>query len=331
MKPGTLILVLVIALVSAAALAGSSQATSPGRNGRIAYDVKDRAGRWQLWVANSDLSGAKKLTHGRRDGGWPAWSPNGKQIAFDSERSDHTPKNSRHVNDVFVMEADGSHVRKLTDSRGQSGDPAWSPTGKLLALDADRGNRKGFRAIYLIHANGGKLRRVTKPKHPLSDYSPRFSPDGTQLSFLRARGTAESAPAALFTVRSDGSDLHRLTSYSLHVDQSDWSPDGKRIVFEAYPHGRGNGAYGDIFVIDATGGQPVNLTQNPVGQAGSIDPVWSPDGRKILFLDIRRVNAVGRYGLATMNPDGSDRQFISSNNLEEHQPDWESIANGQTK
>jgi TolB protein len=320
----------VVAVV-AATLAGSSWATSPGRNGRIAYDVKDRSGRWQLWVANSDLSGAKKLTHGRRDGGWPAWSPNGTQIAFDSNRSDPTPNNSRHVNDVFVMKADGSHVRKLTDSKGESGDPAWSPTGSLLALDADRGNRKGLRAIYVIHAKGGKLRRVTKPKHPLSDYSPRFSPDGTQLVFLRARGTAESAPAALFTVRLDGSDLHQLTPYSLRVDQSDWSPDGKRIVFEAYPHGRGNGAYGDIFVIKATGGHPINLTQNPVGQAGSLDPVWSPDGKKLLFLDIRRVNGVGRYGLATISPDGSNRQFISSKNLEEHQPDWESIPKGQTK
>lgn len=323
----SLVLVALTA-VTAAALASASHATSPGRNGRIAYQLKDRAGRWQIWVANSDLSGAKELTHGRNDGGWPAWSPDGKQIAFDSERSDHTPKDSRHIGDVFVMKADGSGIRKLTDSRGESGDPAWSPTGSLLALDADRGNRRGFRSLYVIHATGGKLRRVTKPAPPLSDYSPRFSPDGTQLVFLRARGTAETAPSALFTVRLDGSDLHRLTPYSLHVDQSDWSPDGKRIVFEAYPHGRGNGAYGDIFVIDAKGGRPLNLTRNPVGQAGSIDPVWSPDGQKILFLDIRRVNDVGRYGLATMNPDGSDRQFISTKNLEEHQPDWESVRVG---
>jgi len=320
------ILIAVAAAVSAAAFAGASQATSPGKNGRIAYDVKDRAGRWQLWVANSDLSGAKELTHGRQDGGGPAWSPDGKQIAFDSERADHTPNDSSHVDDVFVMRPDGSHVKKLTDSKGESGDPAWSPTGSLLALTADRGNRKRLHAIYVMHANGGKLRRVTRPSPPLSDYAPRFSPNGARLVFLRARGTAETAPSALFTVRLDGSGLHQLTRYSLHVDQSDWSPNGKRIVFEAYPHGRGNGAYGDIFVIDAAGGQPINLTRNPVGLAGSLDPVWSPDGRKLLFLDIRRVHGVGRYGLATINPDGSHRRFVSNKNLEEHQPDWESIA-----
>lgn len=128
-----------------------------------------------------------------------------------------------------------------------------------------------------------------------------------------------TAPAALFTVRLDGSDLHRLTPFSLHVDDSDWSPDGKRIVFEGYP----NGAYGDIYAVAATGGSTVNLTHDSDGQA---DPTWSPDGTKILFLDNRVVNGVGRTGLATMNPDGSDRQFISSKNVEAHQADWESIA-----
>ena len=260
--------------------------------------VKDAAGHWQVWVANPDLSGAKKLTRGRYDTGWAVWSPGGKWLVCDSSRTDHTPNNSRHVNDVFVM------------------------NGSLIAFEADRGNRKGLSAIYVMHANGRKLRRVTNPRPPLSDYKPRFSPDGTHLVFSRARGTADHARAALFTVRLDGSALHRLTSYALHVEDSDWSPDGKRIVVEAYPN---PDAYGDIYVVDATGGSPVNLTRNPAGQSGSADPAWSPDGRSIVVLDNRVVNGVGRTGLATMKPDGSDRQFISSKNLEAHQADWQSI------
>jgi len=300
----------------------ASLATPPGKNGRVVYMVKDSAGHWQIWVANGDLSGAKRLTRGRSDSGWAVWSPDGKRLAFDSNRTDHTPNNSHHVNDVFVMKPDGSDVKKLTDSKGVSGDAAWSPNGSLIAFDADRGNRKGHSAIYVMQANGRKLRRITDPQPPLSDYKPRFSPDGTQLLFSRAQGTAEKAPAALFTVRLDGSGLHRLTSYALHVDDADWSPDGKRIVVEAYPN---PSAYGDIYVVDATGGSPTNLTRNPAGQAGSADPVWSPDGRKILFLDNRVANGVGRTGLATMNPDGADRHFLSSKNLEAHQVDWQSI------
>lgn len=297
-------------------------ATTPGKDGQIAYMVKDRAGHWQVWLANSDLSGAKKLTDGRYDSGWPAWSPDGRRLAFDSSRTDQTPNNSRHVNDVFVMKRDGSVVKKLTDSKGVTGDAAWSPNGSLIAFDADRGDRKGFSAIYVMHANGRKLRRVTHPQPPLSDYKPRFSPDGTHLVFSRARGAGDNAPAALFTVRLDGRGLRRLTSYSLHVDDSDWSPDGKRIVVDAYPNPN---AYGDIYVIDAVNGSRVNLTQNPAGKAGSADPAWSPDGRRILFLDNRVVNGHGRTGLATMKPNGSDRHFISNKNLEVHQVDWQSI------
>jgi TolB protein len=296
-------------------------ATLPGKDGRIAYQVKNAAGHWQTWVANSDLSGPRKITRGRYDSGWAVWSPEGKRLAFDSNRTDHRPNDSSRVNDVFVMNPDGSEVRKLTDSRGVSGDAAWSADGSLIAFDADRGNRKGLSAIYVIPANGGKLRRVTHPRPPWSDYKPRFSPDGRRLVFSRARGTADHAPAALFTERLDGSGLHRLTPYVAGADDPDWSPNGKRIVFEAYP----TGPYGDIYVVDATGGSPVSLTRNPVGKSGSADAVWSPDGSKILFLDNRVVNGVGRTGLATMNPDGSDRRFISTKNLEAHQADWLSV------
>ena len=296
--------------------------TSPGKNGRIVYMVKDGAGHWQVWLANADLWGAKELTRGRYDSGWAVWTRDGKSLAFDSSRTDHTPNDAVHVNDVFVMKPDGSDVKKLTDSKGVSGDAAWSPTGSLIAFDADRGSRRGLSAIYVMDTNGRRLRRITDPRPPLSDYKPRFSPDGTHLVFSRARGTADHAPAALFTVRLDGTGLHQLTSYALRVDDSDWSPDGKRIVVEAYPNPN---AYGDIYVVDATGGGPVNLTRNPVGQSGSADPAWSPDGRTILFLDNRVVNGVGRTGLATMKLDGSDRQFISSENVEAHQADWQSI------
>ena len=296
-------------------------ATLPGKDGQIAYQVKDAAGHWQTWVANPDLSNAREITRGRYDSGWAVWSPDGKRLAFDSNRTDSKPHDSTQVNDVFVMNPDGSNVKKLTDSRGVSGDAAWSADGSLIAFDADRGNRNGLSAIYVVPASGGKPRRVTHARPPWSDYKPRFSPDGTRLVFSRARGTADHAPAALFTVRLNGSGLHRLTPYAPGADDPDWSPDGNRIVFEAYPHG----PYGDIYVVDATGGSPMDLTQNPAGKAGSADAVWAPDAKKILFLDNRVVNGLGSTGLATMNPDGSHRQFISSDNVEAHQADWQSI------
>jgi TolB protein len=304
-----------LGLLVAAPLAG---AAFRGKDGRIAYMRKDAAGYWQIWVASSSLSGAKQLTHGRNDSGWAVWSPNGERLAFDSNRTDHTPNDSQQVNDVFVMRPDGSGVTRLTDSKGVSGDAAWSPNGKLIAFDSNRASRGGFSSIYVMNADGRKIRRITKPAAPLSDYEPRFSPDGSRLVFSRARGTSGNAPSALFTVRLDGRGLHRLTTFALHVGASDWSPNGKEIAFEAYPHGQ----YGDIYAINATGGSPVNLTHDTTGQS---DPVWSPDGTRILFLDNRYVHQVGRTGLATMNAHGGERRFLSRQNIEAHQPDWQSI------
>lgn len=316
-RPISLLLVLCALLAVPSALA-----TSPGKDGRIAYMVKDGGGHWQVWVANADLSNATKLTRGRYDSGWPVWSPDGTSIAFDSNRTDRTPNDPHHVNDVFLMKADGSDPKKATDSTGVSGDAAWSPDGSTVAFDSDRGNTQGHSAIYLIDVNGRNLRKLTNPASPLSDYKPRFSPDGTRLSFTRAKGTADGAPAALFTIRLDGSGLRRLTSYALHVDDSDWSPDGTRLVVDAYPNPH---AYGDIYLLEATGGRPLDLTRNPAGRAGSADPAWAPDGHQILFLDNRVLNGVRRTGLATMNPDRSNRRFISTKNVEAHQADWQSI------
>ena len=284
--------------------------------------LKDSRRHWQVWVAGPALMRARQLTSGAADSGWPAWSPDGKRIVFDSARTDRTPKDPAHVNDVFVMNADGSGVRRLTDSRGTSGDASWSPNGSSIAFDADRGKPSGLSAVYVMNAASGPPRKIVAPPKGMSDYKPRFSPDGTYVVFLRARGAADGAPAALFTVRLDGAGLHRLTPFSLRADDADWSPDGRRIVFDAYPN---PAAYGDIYVVGSGGGRVVDLTRNPVRQAGSADPVWSPDGHKILFLDNRVVNGAGRTGLATMSPDGSQRQFLSSLNLEMHQPDWESV------
>jgi TolB protein len=287
---------------------------------------KDQAGHWQVWVASARLAGAKSLTSGRADSGWPVWSPDGKQIAFDSSRTDHNPADTTQINDIFVMNADGSGTRKLTDSRGASADAAWSPDGSLIAFDADRGNHRTKQGIYVMKVDGGNVRRVTTlPASDANDLAPRFSPDGARLVFARYCGTGRTEKAALFTVGLEGTHLRRLTSFSIPAGDADWSPDGRRIVFEAYPN---PASYGDVYVVDATGGRPVNLTRNPLGQAGSADPVWSPDGRLILFLDHRRVDGIGRFGLATMHPDGSHRHFVTRTNHESHQPDWESLSAG---
>jgi Tol biopolymer transport system component len=309
---------LVVALLLVAPLA---DATSPGTNGRIALMRKDSTDHWQIWIADSRLGTARKRTSAPADSGWAVWSPDGRKLAFDSARADSSPNDSSATNDIFTMNADGSGVTKLTDSVGSSADAAWSPDGSLIAFDSDRGRYPSQQGIYVMRSDGSNVRRITTlPANAANDLAPRFSPDGSRLVFTRYRGKDQSEKAALFTVRLDGTQRAQLTPFALHAGDADWSPDGRRLVFEAYPN---PAAFGNVYVIGANGHDLRNLTHNPVGKAGSADPVWSPDGKKILFLDNRTVAGVGKTGLATMNPDGSARLFLSRRSVESHQPDWE--------
>jgi Tol biopolymer transport system component len=283
---------------------------------------QDTGGFWQVWVARADLTEERQLTHANANSGWPVWSPDGRTIAFDSDRSDPNPNDDIVINDVFTMHPDGTDVVNLTGSHGFSGDPGWSPDGSSIAFESDRGAYPQEQGIYVMRRDGTHLHRVTTvPVTAAGDSAARFSPDGKHLVFTRFGDKQGFGNSALFTVDPSGRHLRRLTAFAIGAGDADWSPDGRRIVFEAYPSANSRG---DVFVIGANSTHLRNLTNNPPTN-GSADPVWSPDGTKILFLQaIQQSNQI-TAGLATMHPDGSDRHFISSTPIESHQPDWQSI------
>jgi len=290
---------------------GGSQETKTPANSTpsIAFMKEDSDGFWQTWVANKDLSNQVKLTSGSTDSGWAVWKPGGAKLAFDSD------------GDIFTMNPDGSGVVKLTDSESLNSDAGWSPDGSQIAFASDRARSSGRTEIYVMDADGTNVRRVTTlPRKAKFDLAPRFSPDGTKLVFTRY--ITETGRSALFTVRVDGGGLKQLTPWGNGAEDADWSPDGTKIVFEAYPN---LGSRGEVFTIDADGQQLTNLTDNYRSGGGSSDPVWSLDGTKILFLSEHYFSGESGIGLATMNPDGTDRHFISPNPEEMHQPDWESV------
>jgi Tol biopolymer transport system component len=88
-------------------------------------------------------------------------------------------------------------------------------------------------------------------------------------------------------------------------------------VFEAYPTATSTG---NADVIPSRGGRVIRLTHN-----GSADPVWSPDGTKILFLHASTKNGKFFIGLATMKPNGSSIRYLTATSAQQHQPDWQSI------
>ena len=296
-------------------------------NGDIAFMRADPAGHIQVWVAHSDLTGQRQLTNdSTSNSGYPTWAPGSKRLAFDSDRSDPDPTDANEISDVFTMDPNGGHVVRITGGNGFSADPSWSPDGKLLAFESDLGQNPTKQGIYIARPDGSHLRRVTTlPPGAEFDLAPRFSPDGKQIVFTRYVLTGDVETSSLFVVNVDGSHERRLTrTADLYPGDADWSNDGRTLVFEA--DGPNPGSRGEIYTIRASGTHLHNLTHNVTGRQGSSDPVYSPDGRLILFVSgVFPSDGPPTIGLTTMRTDGTRRAFISSHPADEHQPDWASV------
>src|SRR4051794_14235746 len=149
----------VLLLATSVIAAQPVSATPSGVNGRISFMRHDANGFWQVWTANRDLSASHQITSGAYDSGWPVWSPDGTRLVFNSTRDD--TQGSGSISDIFVMNADGSGVTKLTHSLGWSQEPAWSPTAEWIGFQSDMGSYPDLQGVYVIHPDGTGLRRVT--------------------------------------------------------------------------------------------------------------------------------------------------------------------------
>jgi Tol biopolymer transport system component len=201
----------------------------------------------------------------------PVWSPMGDKIAFGFGRFFQSLQGPA-IGDIAIIDKDGSHLKVLTDGRGNYGFPSWSPDGQKIVFRAATDSIKG---LQIIDVQTGKITPLTNGSQ---DNFPSWSPNGDLIAFTSKRESNYD----IYIIKPDGSGLKRLTSDPGNDAHNVWSPDGKWIAFssgktgfkdESALHPRNPQPYGEICVIRADGSDFRVLTDNQYEEA---TPAWMP-------------------------------------------------------
>jgi Tol biopolymer transport system component len=232
-------------------------------------------------VVDTDGAGRRHLSRGNQSSA--SWSPDGKRIVFSS---DVRPR-------LFVIGVDGTGKRTL--SRRDAWTPSWSPDGNWIAY-------AGTDGVFLVRPDGTGRRRLTAYVTS-ADSTPAWSPDARRVAFVGGPESLEEAD--LYVVDVATRATRRLARY---VQTAAWAPDGTTIAYDAGPRGPT-----EISLVRRDGTGRRRLTFARHGESSSA-PVWSPDGRRLVFLrrgDWRHPGELELVQLWSMNADGSDQRPLT--------------------
>ena len=278
------------------------QLSAPSADGRIAFTVLQlNADLWRLPVDQATgrpTGNPEAIVATTREDSRGAWSPDGKLVAFNSDRAGDM--------NIWIHSLDDGMDRQITRGPGGDYQPRWSPDGRRLAFFSARG---GNADIWVAELPNGQLTQLTTS--PWLDINPVFSPDGRMIAFQSDRqGRSE-----LWVMNSDGTGQRQLSTVGSMGHFEVWGADGKSVIFHPGTGGKtaeritvadgsftpleirggnhmsfapGDSLIGDVvdhrqLWVSPIGGKPYTTFAFDDPDVRIDYPVWSPDGKWILF------------------------------------------------
>ena len=255
----------------------------------IIYGGVDETKTKALYLSDESGKRRVKIISATLSDGYPAVSPNGKQVAFYG-KYDRYKTWSIHTVDV-----DGKNLRRLTNVKHVwDSSPTWSPDGKTIAFAREyRGDDGSMREeVWLMNADGSNKRQIKA----LNGRSPDFMQDGRLLF------QTQTGPSQISITNIDGSNIIQLTNDDSNNMSPKISPDGSRIAYLSNRDGNQ-----EVYIMNLDGTNQQRITNNDISEWG---PAWSVDGTKVFFSS---QNVHGFYDIYKANKEGSEIEKVIEN------------------
>ena len=238
-------------------------------------------------------------------------SPDGRRVVFQSNRSGTWQ--------LWLVNGDGTGLRRLTHGDANDRTPDWSPDGTRVVFSSDRAG--GRRNLFVLHVGpDGEAGRVTRlVEHAGSDIHPRWSRDGRTVVFNRVSPAGEREGADVMLVDADGRNVRRVPLGPGLNTYAELTPDGARVIYRGTTREARDGREvenSDVFSAAVDGSDRRRLTDDPAFDGW---PTLSPDGRTIAFASRR---AGERFQVFVMPVEGGTPRQITAGEFNHTQPAW---------